>query len=343
MYRVDGIEEGDSDMKILVADDDAVTRRLLQAQLTKWGYSVVVCSDGSSAWDCLRDKDTPKLIILDWMMPGMSGVSLCRKIRELEQERYIYTILLTARTRKEDILEGLEAGADDYVTKPFDPNELKVRVRAGARIVQLHEDLKDALRSLEHQASHDVLTGLWNRGAIMDILHNEWIRSDRNRRAIGLILTDVDHFKRINDQFGHLAGDAVLRSVAARIAATVRPYDFVGRYGGEEFLIVLPDCDTEGASQVARRLRSEFSDNPITTPEGVFNVTMSFGVASVTAGRSIQEEDVVRAADEALYRAKDGGRNRVEIWEGMTRWNQSEKSRPRTSSAIFDQAWQMPA
>lgn len=330
-------------MKILVADDDPVTRRLLQARLTKWGYSVVICSDGSSAWECLRDEDAPNLIILDWMMPGMSGVSLCRKIRELERERYIYTILLTAKTRKEDILEGLEAGADDYVAKPFDPNELKVRVRAGARIVRLHEDLKNALRLSEYQASHDVLTGLWNRGAILDILHNEWTRSDRKRSAVGLILTDVDHFKRINDQYGHLAGDAVLRSVAARIAATVRPYDSVGRYGGEEFLIVLPDCDTEGAFQVAQRLCSEFNDTPITTPEGVFNVTMSFGVVSDTARESVREEDVVRAADEALYRAKDGGRNRVEIAEGITRWNQSERSEPRTSSATFDQAWQMPA
>ena len=329
-------------MRVLVADDDAVTSHLLEAQLTKWGYDVTTCSDGLAAEDSLKSDSGPQLAILDWMMPGMSGLSLCRSIREWKHERYIYTILLTARNQKEDLLEGLEAGADDYLTKPFDPNELRVRVRAGARIIELQQSLVNSLRLADFRATHDALTGLWNRAAILDVLQKELTRSAREGGAVGVIMADVDHFKHINDQFGHLVGDAVLRHVAARIESLVRPYDSSGRYGGEEFVIVLPGCSIEESGEIAERIRSAFSDNPIITSEGLFNVTLSFGVAGAEGGICTETDTLVRAADQVLYDAKNRGRNRVVQSKGVNSWKQRERSRPVRSLPTYDQGCEMP-
>lgn len=301
-------------MRILIAEDHPVSRRLIQAQLTKWGYEVVACSDGTEAHKVMSAPDAPRLAILDWMMPNMSGPALCRKIREEEGDRrYTYVILLTAKNSREDILEGLEAGADDYVVKPFDPNELKVRVRAGARIVQLHEKLTDALRASEYQATHDALTRLWNRNAVLGFLDNELARAIRERSTVGVVIGDIDHFKSVNDRYGHLAGDAVLTNVAEKLASSVRQYDVVGRYGGEEFIIVLPGCDLQTASQIAERARAELASRPIRTSEGVYQVTMSFGVAVTEQDVPVHVDAIVKAADKALYEAKNNGRNQVAV------------------------------
>lgn len=299
-------------MRVLVAEDDPITRKLLQAHLTKWGHEVVACSDGKEAWDALNADNSPKLAILDWMMPGMDGVTICREIRTQERQSYIYVILLTAKTKKEDVIEGLEAGADDYIAKPFDAHELKVRVRAGSRIIRLQEDLMSALAASEYQASHDALTGLLNRKAILELLKKEILRADRQTAPLGVIIADLDHFKRINDSYGHLAGDVVLKEVAAIMLRSVRPYDSVGRYGGEEFLIVCPSCDAECAHGIAERLRCLLSETPLVTTEGVFNMTMSFGVASVKC-EGADADSIVRMADHALYEAKESGRNRVQL------------------------------
>lgn len=300
-------------MRVLVAEDDPITRKLLQAHLTKWGHEVVACSDGKEAWDVLNRDDSPTLAILDWMMPGMDGVTICREIRTQERQSYIYVILLTAKTKKEDVIEGLEAGADDYIAKPFDAHELKVRVRAGSRITRLQEDLMSALAASEYQASHDALTGLLNRKAIIELLKKELLRADRQTAPAGVIIADLDHFKRINDSHGHLAGDVVLKEVAALMMKSVRPYDSAGRYGGEEFLIVCPACDAECAHGVAERLRCLLSATPLVTTEGVFNVTMSFGVASVNC-EGADADSIIRMADHALYEAKESGRNRVQLY-----------------------------
>lgn len=299
-------------MRVLVAEDHPVTRKLLAVQLGKWGYEVVACSNGMEAWDILMGDDPPRLVILDWMMPGMDGVKLCEEIRKTEGKPYIYIVLLTSRNDAGDMVSGLEAGADDYVVKPFDPQELKVRVRAGRRVVQLQEDLLKALEISEFRATHDVLTGIWNRAAIFETLRRELARARREGTRVGAIIADVDHFKRINDEHGHLTGDAVLKAVAQRLVSAVRPYDAVGRYGGEEFLMVLPGCDLDDAGNLAERLRSLFDVKDIETSEGTFHVTLSFGVA---AYRGFEEPDIdslIRSADEALYRAKRLGRNRVE-------------------------------
>ncbi len=302
-------------MRILVAEDDCITRRLLEARLTQWGYEIVSCADGSQAWEILNREDAPHLVVLDWMMPGMDGVALCREIRKMGKQPYTYVILLTAKSRKEDVIEGLEAGADDYIVKPFDAHELDVRVRAGSRIVQLQQDLVSALSASEYQASHDPLTGLWNRRAVMDVLRRELERSLRENTSVGIIIADLDHFKRINDTYGHLAGDAVLREVAARMVSHVRSYDVVGRYGGEEFLLVSPGCDQHCAQDMAERLRQSLSERPLVTPEGVFSVTMSLGIASVQGKAKLDMDAVVRGVDQALYRAKQLGRNLVQVWQ----------------------------
>ncbi len=300
-------------MKVLIAEDDAVTRRVLEANLRNWGYDVVVCADGAEASAALQREESVHLVILDWMMPIMTGVEICRQIRDSTRKAYTYVILLTGKSERDEVVQGLEAGADDYITKPFDPNELKVRVRAGARIVHLQQDLLAALEKSEFQATHDALTTLWNRAAILERLSSELARSSREGTPVGVIIADIDHFKHINDEHGHLCGDEVLREVARALAALVRPYDVVGRYGGEEFVAVLPGCNTDQATEIAERLRNRFSTNPVRTLQGSLRVTLSFGVASTTDEKKHRDVDpVIQAADEALYEAKRKGRNRVE-------------------------------
>jgi two-component system, cell cycle response regulator len=304
-------------MRILVAEDDRVTRRLLESYIGKWGHETIVCSAGTDAWQVLSSEDRPRVAVIDWMMPEMTGVEVCKRVREEGGQPYVYIILLTSKGGKEDVVQGLDAGADDYIVKPFNPNELRVRVRAGTRIIQLQEDLQAALETSEFRASHDLLTGLSNRAAVMEALKGELARSARQHTPTGIIIADVDHFKRVNDQHGHLAGDAVLREVALRLRSSVRPYDSVGRYGGEEFLIVLPGCTSEVAAQTAERVRSEFNEHPLVTPEGSFNITLSFGVSSCPGGIACDADNVIREADQALYQAKDGGRNRVETFANI--------------------------
>jgi two-component system, cell cycle response regulator len=300
-------------VKILIAEDDPITRRLLQDHLTKWGHETVVCSDGSQAWQVLQRDDAPKLVILDWMMPEMDGPTICRELRNLEKQSYIYVILLTARNLKEDIIEGLESGADDYIIKPFDAHELRVRVRAGSRIVNLQDDLRSALSDAEFKASHDGLTDLWNRRAILEIVQKEMARSVREHAPLGLVMGDLDHFKQINDSHGHLAGDMVLCEVARRMVSSLRPYDSAGRYGGEEFILILPGCDTQASAEIAERLRLLLRSDPVKTNEGDVPVMMSFGVATMRGTEDCWVDSIVRAADEALYRAKEEGRDRVVV------------------------------
>jgi two-component system cell cycle response regulator len=299
-------------VKILIAEDDAISRRLLDTILRKWGYEVVVAHDGSQAWDELLKEDSPRLAILDWMMPGMDGVEVCGKVRDRTGSPYVYILLLSAKSQREDLVKGLESGADDYITKPFDANELKVRLRAGRRILDLQTQLMSAQEALRDQASRDPLTGIWNRNTIFDVFRRELARTMREGGGIAIVMLDIDHFKNLNDTYGHMAGDAVLREFTRRIAKSLRPYDGVGRYGGEEFLVVLPGCDLEPAMKHAERLRALMADEPFDTSEGRHTVTCSLGVASTSSTAAKDMDSLIRAADAALYRAKRNGRNRVE-------------------------------
>jgi diguanylate cyclase (GGDEF)-like protein len=301
-------------MKILVAEDDPVTRRLLRSSLERWNYEVMTVDDGTQARDALLREGAPKLAILDWVMPGTDGIEICRELRKREAGSYIYTLLLTSKGEKEDLLQGLEAGADDYLIKPFDPPELQARLRSGCRIIDLQDQLIAAREAMRDQATRDALTRAWNRPVIMDILHREFIRSDREERPIGLIMADLDHFKQINDSAGHQAGDAVLREVARRMQLVMRPYDALGRYGGEEFLLIAPGCDTTSALSLAERVRRSVVATPVQTSAGPIPVTLTLGVANL-AGAS-NPESLLRSADEALYRGKKAGRNRSELATG---------------------------
>lgn len=300
-------------MRILIAEDDPVSRRLLEAKLVKWGYDVIVTCDGNEALKALQGEDAPGLAILDWMMPVMDGVEVCRRVRKGRKEPYTYIILLTALHREEDLVTGMEAGADDYISKPFKTNELKVRLRAGRRIIELQNELIAARESLRVKAAHDPLTGLLNHEEILRVLKLEMDRTERKGESVGVIMADFDHFKDINDTYGHMAGDLVLRIVADRMRSSIRSFDSIGRYGGEEFLVVLPGCDENGATASAERLRACVSGDLIDTPEGMIPVTVSLGVTA-SGGKIMKDVNgVIRDADEALYRAKRNGRNRVEF------------------------------
>jgi two-component system, cell cycle response regulator len=299
---------------VLIAEDDPIFRRILESWFKRWDYSVTAVENGVDAWEALQKEDAPQLTVLDWMMPGMDGIEVCRKIRGCSQGVYRYVLLLTAKDDKQDVVAGLEAGADDYLTKPFDVDELRARVRAGKRILDLQAALIHAKDELQFAAAHDPLTGLWNRGAIIELLKREVSRRQRTRDPLGVVMADIDHFKKINDTHGHLVGDAVLQEVTKRLAEGVRPYDAVGRYGGEEFLIVFPGCNAKNLIVSAERLRRCIADQPIETSVGPISVTISLGLSSVEQDEkeTLDSETFLRNADEALYAAKARGRNRVE-------------------------------
>jgi len=274
--------------------------------LGKWGYEVLLSCDGQEAWEILRAPESPSLVISDWMMPCMSGLELCRRIREAETSNYIYFIILTAKEKKEDVVEALSAGADDYLVKPFDQEELKYRGRIVKRILDLEQRILEL-------ASTDFLTGVLNRRAFIERMEQEMHRAIREETHLSLILADIDFFKKINDEYGHNAGDLVLRMFTEGISESLRPYDFVGRYGGEEFLVCLPGANESQAKLVAERMRKRTEEMIVTLPEaqGSVQITASFGVTSRVMGSEETLISMTRKADDAMYTAKREGRNRV--------------------------------
>lgn len=299
-------------MKILIAEDDPVSRRLLEAFLRKWGYAVVAVAKGDDAWALLEAEEPPRLAILDWMMPEIEGVEICRRVREKIGRPYTYMILLTARGHKQSLLTGLKAGADDYLSKPFDAEELRARLQVGERILKVQDELIAARDALHFQATHDVLTGVTSRGAAFEFLARELARAHRENKLVGIVLADVDHFKAINDKYGHMAGDLVLQEIARRMTKCTRPYDCVGRYGGEEFLMIFPTSTDEGIVRLAERMRKAIEATPVPTPEGEIAITASFGVLVAHSSGQSDVNELLRIVDAALYRAKHAGRNRVE-------------------------------
>ena len=291
-------------MKVLIADDDPVSLLYLHNALKDSGYEVVSASDGENAYEILRQSDAPMLAILDWTMPKMDGVNICRKLRETVKDRYIYLIILTSGQETEFVVEAINAGADDVISKPYSVEELQARLRTGRRISELEQELR-------LKATHDSLTGLYNRGAITDILRNATARQERYASPISIMFADLDHFKQTKDNYGHQAGDAVLREVARRVTRLLRPYDSFGRFGGEEFLIVLPECGSSGALAVAERVSAAIADEPVVSSFGAIKISLSLGVATADRGTPLHFDDLISSAHSALYKAKGNGRNCV--------------------------------
>jgi diguanylate cyclase (GGDEF)-like protein len=290
-------------VKILIAEADEPTRLRLFALLSQRGYDVMIATDGAEACRLLQHDDAPSLAIFGRYMPGLDGLELCRTVRQWSNERYIYIVMLTVQKDTPDIVAGMRAGADDYISKNCAFDELHARLRAGERILKLQEQLRI-------EATHDVLTGTLNRRAILNLLEREAAQAIRHPSPIGILLLDLDHFKKVNDSYGHTVGDVVLTETAKRFSAPLRPYDALGRYGGEEFLIVLPRCDLERTAEVAERIRASVAKTPIDTSAGQIEITVSIG-ATVIDHELVSVHELIQSADQALYEAKELGRNRV--------------------------------
>lgn len=300
-------------MRILLAEDDRVSRTIMKRMLQSFGYEVVEAIDGRKAVEILRQSDGPRLALVDWMMPELDGVDLCREIRsQHSDDAYVYILLLTSKQGSDDLVAGLEAGADDYITKPCQPAELKARLSTGLRILSLEQKLVEAREEMRYKATHDALTGLWNRAALLPIAEAELARGVRESATTCLVLCDIDHFKHINDNHGHSAGDAVLQEVARRLKSSLRGYDAVGRYGGEEFLILLSGCEPGALNARCEELRHAVGSRPIEAATKALSVSISLGaVWHAAEDGGVPVEKLLARADAALYRAKHEGRNRA--------------------------------
>jgi|SRR5579871_853742 len=298
--------------KVLIADHSPATREVLEKMLSGWGYEPVLAADGAEAWEILHAEEGPRLAILDAHLTGIGATDLCRAMRAENRLSQPYLLLLAEKGPIEELVAGLDAGADDYITRPFHSMEFRARLEAGCRIVKLQDRLLCAHERLYEQATRDSLTGLWNRVAAMQILEREIARATRSKTSVAVIMADLDHFKEVNDTHGHLSGDALLREAAARMSSSLRSYDSIGRYGGEEFLVVIPGCHFRDSLVVAERLREAVGGQPFRIGESTCRITCSFGLAWTACIDGADANQLLREADSALYAAKKNGRNRVE-------------------------------
>lgn len=302
------------DRTILLVEDSRTQALKFQYTLNKHGYHVIHVPNGLEALSAMLSNDI-SIVITDWIMPEMDGSELCRAIRKHDFGKYVYIFLLTARDSKNDIVEGLEAGADDYLTKPVDDNELIARLSSAERIVRLESSLKKRNHEIAMLSITDPLTQVYNRLYLNNHLPKAIKRAVRYRRPISIIMIDLDHFKAVNDQYGHQTGDAVLKACAEQMRASLRTdLDWVARFGGEEFIIVLSETDLSGATIVAERLRLMMADMMVPSESGTVKITASFGVAAwnhESPESSVTDEQMISAADRCMYKAKERGRNQT--------------------------------
>ncbi len=296
-------------MKILIADDDDTLCSILKMIIEKQGHEVVVTRNGAQAWQAMREPGAPRIAILDWMMPEMDGMEACRRIREMDPDAPPHIIMLTAREAKADIVTALNAGADDYLIKPFDPGELIARINVGCRLVEMQNKLLQMRNDVAHEARHDPLTGIFNRRAIFENLSREVSRQGREHRSLAVGICDLDYFKRVNDEQGHLVGDEVLCGFVRLIERSLREYDYLGRLGGDEFAVISSSARSENFYLLYERLRAVAAGSPIPAGQGSIAITVSIGVAIWSP--QMTEYDLLAAADVALYQAKKRGRNCV--------------------------------
>lgn len=308
-------------MKVLVVEDDLVLQMAVKKVFDEMGFETILCSDGETAFKIITTEKI-RLAIIDWILPGIDGLTLCRKMRKLRLSRYVYMIILTSMSSKENLVEALDAGADDFIAKPFDENELAARARVGMRIIQLENKLVNSQKKLIKLAKEDPLTGIMNRRSLFDEILKELNRASREKSSVATILVDADNFKAINDTYGHLVGDMVLVQLAESLKDCCREYDKLGRYGGEEFLLLLPQTDREGAIHVAERMRRHINNNPINCGDKSISLTVSIGVSTISFGAEHEKykineqmmDDLIKKTDYALYVAKKEGKNRVAVY-----------------------------
>ncbi len=301
-------------MKVLIVEDDNVTRHRLEKLLANTDFEVVSCQDGLDAWNLIQSENPPNILILDWIIPGMDGLEICRNVRKQAREPYTFILMLTSKVDPEDFVKGMEAGADDYITKPFNHSELKVRLMAGKRIVELNKELLSVHEDLQKQVIHDELTGLYNRHYMVEVLENEFSRSLRYHSDLSCLLLDLDCFKDVNDTFGHAFGDLVLHEFSTCLEQCRRKTDIPIRYGGEEFMLLLPNTGIAGARSVAEKIRTECEKKLYKDGNNSTTVTVSIGISSVNHHHLSESKELMALADKALYRSKAEGRNRVTVY-----------------------------
>jgi two-component system, cell cycle response regulator len=301
--------------KVLIAEDDPVSLRLVETLLKKWDFEPVIARNGAEAWEALQADDAPQLAILDWMMPKRDGPDLCRALRGQAERPYVYILLLTAKVQEEDLVEGLEAGADDYLTKPFAGAELRARLYAGERILAIQQQLVNARENLRNQAIRDPLTGLFNRRYMQEALERELNRAQCGATPLTILMLDLDHFKTFNDTLGHEVGDLLLKQIGALMETRTRREDVPCRFGGEEFVLILPGVNVNVGRRRAEDFRQAVRDLKIEHQGNlVASASVSVGLACFPEhGTSL--EDLLRAADKALYCAKDRGRDCVVVYQ----------------------------
>ncbi|HWZ96136.1 MAG TPA: diguanylate cyclase [Candidatus Dormibacteraeota bacterium] len=304
-------------IKVLVADDSAVSRKLVEHTLHENRYSLIFAKSGRETLE-LFTEHRPDLVIVDWIMPDLTGLEICQHIRSKPHSSYTYVILLTGKSEKKSVVEGLAAGADDYLTKPFHDEELLARVGVGFRIIELHREIEAKNLLLKELALTDPLTGLPNRRAIDDWAARQLSGAARHGFSFWVALADIDHFKTVNDTYGHEAGDTVLKTFSEILKSHSRKSDICGRIGGEEFLIVLTHTSEENAKLVIDRVRAAFEATQFNFDGNSLKVTASFGLAGFAGTRAPDFSRLVAQADAALYLAKRQGRNRLELSEIRT-------------------------
>ena len=298
--------------KVLVADDSVVYRRLVEQTLEQDQCSILFAKTGQSAI-LLFEQYRPALVITDWVMPDLTGIELCQKIRTSPGHSYTYVIILTSNSEKEKVVKGLAAGADDYLTKPFHPEELSARVAVGRRIVDLQRQIEAKNGLLEELALTDSLTGLPNRRAIENWECRQLSGAARHGFSFWVVMADLDNFKRVNDTCGHAAGDAVLKGFAEVLKTNSRHSDICGRIGGEEFLMILTHADAKNVRLAVERVSQQFREQQFSFGGKTVRVTASFGIAGFEGKVAPEFAKLVSQADAALYAAKRGGRDRIEV------------------------------